>query len=161
MPRVVLGVDASTQSTKVEARDVDSGRLIGTGAAPHRPTTPPVSEQQPEDWWSALVAACAQLPEAVRRDVVAMSAAGQQHGLVLLDERDHVLRPAKLWNDTTSAEQAARLVDAIGADAWASSVGSAWARATDADRATAASAAAEKRRRDMRCSEVRFPVLEL
>ena len=124
MPQVVLGVDSSTQSTKVEARELDSGRLIGAGTAPHPPTTPPVSEQHPDDWWSALVAACAQLPEAARRDVVAISVAGQQHGLVLLDERDIVLRPAKLWNDTTSANQAARLVAAIGAEAWARSVGS-------------------------------------
>jgi xylulokinase len=34
------------------------------------------------------------------------------------------VRPAKLWNDTESAPQAARLVEAIGAQAWAEATGS-------------------------------------
>ena len=106
---IVLGVDSSTQSTKVEARDAESGRVVATGTGKHPPTTPPVSEQDPRAWWDALVAAVRQLGEH-RNDVVAMSVAGQQHGLVLLDAADEPVRPAKLWNDTTSAPQAERLV---------------------------------------------------
>ncbi len=121
---VVLGVDSSTQSTKVEARDVESGRVLGSGSAPHPPTTPPVSEQDPAAWWDALVAATQTLDANVRGDVVAISVAGQQHGLVLLDETGQAVRPAKLWNDTTSAEQAARLVASLGAEWWAKATGS-------------------------------------
>ena len=54
---LVLGVDSSTQTTKVELRDADSGELVGHGRAPHPPTTPPRSEQDPEAWWDALRAA--------------------------------------------------------------------------------------------------------
>ena len=42
---LVAGVDSSTQSCKVEVRDVETGVLVGSGRAPHPPTEPPVSEQ--------------------------------------------------------------------------------------------------------------------
>jgi xylulokinase len=44
--------------------------------------------------------------------------------LVVLDEDDRVLRSAKLWNDTTSSTQAEKLVRDLGAEAWATRVGS-------------------------------------
>ena len=44
---LVLGVDSSTQSTKVEMRDADTGELIGSGRASHPATFPPRSEQDP------------------------------------------------------------------------------------------------------------------
>ncbi len=120
---LVLGVDSSTQSTKVEARDIATGKVVIRGNAAHPPTTPPRSEQDPVAWWAALTEAIAQLGEH-RSDVVAISVAGQQHGLVLLDAAGDALRPAKLWNDTTSAPQADRLVEAFGAERWATAIGS-------------------------------------
>jgi len=119
---VVLGVDSSTQSVKVEARDVVTGEVVATGTARHPATTPPVSEQDPRSWWDALVAAVAQLGDA-RRRVVAISVAGQQHGCALLDADGDPVRPAKLWNDTTSAPEAADLVERLGADTWAEKTG--------------------------------------
>ena len=121
--QLVVGVDSSTQSTKVEARDLETGAVVATGTAHHPPTTPPVSEQDPAAWWAALVEAFEHLGDH-RRDVVAVSVAGQQHGLVVLDEAGAPLRPAKLWNDTTSAPQAERIVSALGADRWAAATGS-------------------------------------
>lgn len=121
--KLVLGADSSTQSVKVEARAADTGELIATGRASHPPTTPPVSEQDPQAWWEAFSDAVSQLGDA-RKDVVAVSIAGQQHGLVLLDANDDPLRPAKLWNDTTSAPNADRLVEARGAQWWADTTGS-------------------------------------
>ena len=118
----VIGIDSSTQSTKAELRDVDTGALIATGRSAHPPTNPPVSEQEPTAWWDALVDAVGQLGE-YRRDVVAISVAGQQHGMVLLDHDDNSLRPAKLWNDTTSASNAAQLVAELGVDWWIASAG--------------------------------------
>jgi xylulokinase len=120
---LVLGVDSSTQSTKVEARQLESGAVVATGSAKHPVTSPPVSEQDPEAWWQALASTIEQLGDH-RRDVVAISVAGQQHGLVLLDDHDRPVRPAKLWNDTTSAPQAQRLVEHFGAAVWADATGS-------------------------------------
>jgi len=120
---LILGVDSSTQSTKVEARRLDTGAVVARGSAPHPPTWPPVSEQDPRVWCDALVAACTSLPADVRSAVVAISVGGQQHGLVLLDGEGEPVRPAKLWNDTTSAPQADALVAALSAARWAEAVG--------------------------------------
>jgi xylulokinase len=121
---LVLGVDSSTQATKVEVRDLDTGELVGQGRAPHPATTPPRSEQDPEAWWRALGdarAACHHGDE-----VSAMSVASQQHGLVVTDAGGRPLRPAKLWNDTESAPDAAWLRDQLpdGPVAWAEACGS-------------------------------------
>jgi xylulokinase len=121
---LVVGVDSSTQSVKVELCSIDTGEVVATATARHPATTPPVSEQDPRAWWTALVEACAGVPDEMRRDVVAISVAGQQHGLVLLDADEQPVRPAKLWNDTTSAPEAERLVAAFGAARWAELVGS-------------------------------------
>ena len=122
--RYVLGVDSSTQSCKVEVRDLDSGRVVATGASRHPPTSPPISEQDPLAWWSALVSSCAALPRQIRAEIGAISVAGQQHGLVLLDADGSPVRAAKLWNDTTSAPQADAMVAALGSERWAELIGS-------------------------------------
>jgi xylulokinase len=120
---LVAGVDSSTSATKVEVRDLDSGRVVGRGAAPHPATQPPRSEQEPAAWWSAFESAHA---EAGAPALAAISVAGQQHGMVPLDEQRHVIRPAKLWNDTESAPDAAWLIDQLpgGRQAWADACGS-------------------------------------
>jgi xylulokinase len=135
----VAGVDSSTQSTKVEIRDLDSGEIVGTGSAPHPAVTPPVSEQDPQTWWDAFEIAwgqaVAQLPgDAGMSSIAAISVAGQQHGMVALDADDRPVHPAKLWNDTESAPDAGWLLaqlaahdgdeDDDGAAAWAEAVGS-------------------------------------
>lgn len=121
---LVAGVDSSTSACKVEVRDVDSGALVGSGRAAHPPTTPPRSEQDPAEWWRAFEAACAQAGVFGSNRPDAIAVAGQQHGMVALGRAGQVLRPAKLWNDTESAADADALVEAIGAEAWASACGS-------------------------------------
>lgn len=121
--RLVAGVDSSTQSTKVEVRDLENGAVVARGSAAHTPTTPPRSEQHPQTWWDAFEAAWAQ---AGSPQVEAISVAGQQHGMVALDDSLEVIRAAKLWNDTESAADAGWLVKQLpgGAGEWASAVGS-------------------------------------
>lgn len=123
---LVAGVDSSTSACKLEVRDADTGELVAAGRAPHPPTTPPRSEQDPRDWRNAFDTACAQAGVPDRHHVSAIAVGGQQHGLVVLDDDGNVLRPAKLWNDTESAEDAAMLVAALadGARAWAAACGS-------------------------------------
>ncbi|HEY5108889.1 MAG TPA: xylulokinase [Acidimicrobiales bacterium] len=121
---LVLGVDSSTQSTKVELRDAEDGTLVGAARAPHPDVHPPCSEQDPEAWWEALCLAAAEATADGAHEVAAISVAAQQHGMVLLGGDGSVLRPAKLWNDTESAPEAADLVARLGAAAWASRAGS-------------------------------------
>ncbi len=120
--RLVAGVDSSTQSTKVEVRDLDTGAVVARGSAPHAATTPPRSEQDPQGWWAAFETAWATVGSP---HVEALSVAGQQHGMVVLDEARTVIRPAKLWNDTESAPDAGWLLKQLaGPAAWAAAVGS-------------------------------------
>lgn len=123
-----LGVDCSTTATKVEVRDTESGSLVTSGTAPHPRTVPPRCEQEPTAWWEALVAATKEAfagREVLARSVEAVAVAAQQHGLVVLDEGRRALRPAKLWNDTESAPDAAWLVERLGGPAaWAEACGS-------------------------------------
>ncbi|MGB7240294.1 MAG: FGGY family carbohydrate kinase [Rhodococcus sp. (in: high G+C Gram-positive bacteria)] len=123
--RVVVGIDSSTQSCKAEVRDAESGELVASGSAPHTPAFPPCSEQQPTSWWDALVLAVrAALDTAGETEVAAIGVAAQCHGLVLLGADEKPLRPAKLWNDTTGAEQLSKLVETIGGPAWVRRIGS-------------------------------------
>lgn len=123
---LVMGVDSSTSACKVEVRDADTGAVVASGRAPHPATTPPRSEQHPRDWWQAFEDACAQAGVPDRHQVGAVSVAGQQHGLVVLDADGEVLRPAKLWNDTESAPDAGWLIGQLdgGAADWAAASGS-------------------------------------
>src|SRR4051794_4225554 len=121
---LVAGVDSSTSGCKVEVRDADSGELVASGRAPHPPTTPPCSEQHPRDWWTAFEAASAEAGVFGRNRPAAIAVAGQQHGLVVLDDSGEVLRPAKLWNDTESAADADALVAELGAACWTEACGS-------------------------------------
>lgn len=119
---LVAGVDCSTQATKVVIVDADSGEVVATGRADHEVHTGDgASESHPDTWWEALGSALAQTGRA--GDVAAISVGGQQHGLVLRDDHDRPVRPAPLWNDTRSADDATMLTDAFGAQWWAETVG--------------------------------------
>lgn len=120
---LVAGVDASTQSTKVVVVDADTGTVVALGRAPHTVTgTGGARETDPEVWWQALRDALLQTGRAA--EIAAISVAGQQHGLVVLDGAGRPLRPAKLWNDTESAEDARRMIaDFGGASWWAERIG--------------------------------------
>ncbi|MEO7235584.1 MAG: xylulokinase [Lapillicoccus sp.] len=116
-PDLVAGVDSSTQSTKVVVCEADTGRVVREGRAPH----PEGTEVDPAAWWAAYQEATGGgLLDGVR----AIAVAGQQHGLVVLDEQRRVVRKALLWNDTRSAGAAADLVRELGGpQAWADAVG--------------------------------------
>jgi xylulokinase len=120
---VVLGVDSSTQSTKVLAVDAGSGAVLAAGQAPHTVSAGAGRETDPEVWWTALRVALTQLGEYAAR-AEAVSVGGQQHGLVVLDGAGRPLRPALLWNDVRSAPQAEALVARYGAGWWARRFGS-------------------------------------
>ncbi|HWU45346.1 MAG TPA: FGGY family carbohydrate kinase [Humibacter sp.] len=114
---LVAGVDSSTQSCKVVIRDLETGALVRSGRAGH----PEGTEVDPAAWWRALGAA---IDDAGGLDeVAAVSVAGQQHGMVVLDAAGRVIRPALLWNDTRSAQAARDLIAEVGATAFAERTG--------------------------------------
>jgi xylulokinase len=116
--RLVAGVDSSTQSCKVVVVDADTGDILREGRAAH----PEGTEVAVEAWEAALDEACA--AAGGLDDVSAVSVAGQQHGMVCLDEQGSVVRPALLWNDTRSAAAAVDLTRELGGPReWADAVG--------------------------------------
>jgi xylulokinase len=151
MSPLVVGVDCSTQATKVLAVDSHTGEVVSVGRAPHEVSgAGGARETDPEQWWDALRLALAETGRA--GEVDAISVAGQQHGLVVTGSDGRPLRPAILWNDTRSAVQAAELRAALGGpDWWAEQIGVvpvpsftatrwAWLRAHEPDAAAAAAA---------------------
>lgn len=110
-----LGIDIGTSAVKLS---LISDRLtqIGEAQAALGVSTPKPywSEQEPEDWWRALVAASASLRD--RHDlsgVKAIGLSGQMHGAVLLDAAGTVIRPAILWNDGRSHAECADLAQRL------------------------------------------------
>ena len=106
-------------------RDADTGVLVRSGMAFHRTGT----TVNPAVWVRAF-------DEAVQQaggleDICAISVAGQQHGLVTLDENGEVVRDAVLWNDTSAGADAKDLItelgrgdDTAGRKAWVAKTGS-------------------------------------
>jgi xylulokinase len=114
----VVGVDVSTTATKAVVVN-EAGAVVGAGTAEYDFDVPQPgwSEQDPSLWWSGT---CRAIPQALQaaaisgRDVAAVGLTGQMHGLVLLDERDAVLRPAILWNDQRTGPECDLIRDAVG-----------------------------------------------
>lgn len=116
-PACFLGIDCGTQSTKAVLVDAETGHACGVAAAPHRLDLRPdgTSEQDPLDWVDAAVTAVRTVLAEVRpAEVRGIGVSGQQHGLVALDAAGSPVRPAKLWNDTTSGPECGLLTDALG-----------------------------------------------
>jgi xylulokinase len=102
--QIVLGIDSSTQSTKVVAVDLESGAEIAESRTPHTGA----DVQDPRDWWVALGTSIAAL-DLTACEVAGLAVGGQQHGLVTLDRAGEPVRPAPLWNNLDSAVDAERL----------------------------------------------------
>jgi xylulokinase len=119
----VLGVDSGTQGTKVLVVEAETGRVLGRGAAPHALVPglkPGENEQDPRVWVAALEQALGIALAEAKIDpglVAALGVSGQQHGFVPLDQDGAPVRPAKLWNDTSTVEETEALVAALGGPA--------------------------------------------
>jgi D-xylulose kinase len=116
MRRAYLGIDCGTQSTKVVARDAEDGAVLAVGRAPHGivERDDGTREQDPAWWIDALVVAAREALRETSVDIAGVGVSAQQHGLVCLDARDRPVRPAKLWNDTTTVRECVELTEALG-----------------------------------------------
>jgi xylulokinase len=101
-----LGLDLGTSSCKARIIDVSGQSVsIAHSAYPtHRPQNG-WAEQNPSDWWEAVVSCLAQLREHLPA-IQSMALTSAAHIAVLLDAQDRVLRPAILWNDQRAAQEA-------------------------------------------------------
>jgi sugar (pentulose or hexulose) kinase len=103
---LVVGIDSSTTSTKAIAWDRE-GRAVAEGRAPVPMRSPRGGwfEQEPEDWWAALVASLRDLGAGVALGrIAALSISNQRETVGFLDEAGRSVRPAMLWLDERSRE---------------------------------------------------------
>ena len=111
----LLGLDIGTSGTKAlllsESHEGGGGgAVLATAEAPHPISTPRPgwSEQDPENWWQACIAATAavlQKAGIAGKSVRGVGLSGQMHGSVFLGEGTRALRPALLWNDQRTAAE--------------------------------------------------------
>ncbi|MDQ3671817.1 MAG: xylulokinase [Actinomycetota bacterium] len=108
---VLVGLDVGTTGVKAIAI-TPTGEVVSSAAATYPLSTPQPgwSEQDPEDWVGASRGALARL----RVDAPRVGLSGQMHGLVCLDKRDRVLRPAILWNDQRTGAECTEIEERIG-----------------------------------------------
>lgn len=113
MTPLLLGLDIGTTSAKAAIADIQ-GEVLWTASAAYGYDTPRPgwAEQDPDDWWSAAIAAIhsllAQCPGA-RDRIAAVAVSGQGVAAALLGADGRPVRPAILWLDVRCATQAARL----------------------------------------------------
>lgn len=113
-----IGIDSGTQSVKAVALDLDSRRVIAEARAPHALIAGlPVGhmEQHPQEWADAMDRVILEVATKIDRSRVrGIGVSGQQHGFVPLDGDGNVIRPAKLWCDTSTAPECALITKKLG-----------------------------------------------
>ena len=111
-----IGIDLGTSAVKLLLMK-GNGEIVKivTKEYPLYFPKPGWSEQNPEDWFVKTMEGLGELiKDCDRSKIAGISFGGQMHGLVALDEKDEVIRPAILWNDGRTAKETAFLNEVIG-----------------------------------------------
>lgn len=113
-----IGIDLGTSAVKLLLMDgTGEIRKIVSREYPLYFPQPGWSEQNPQDWYGAVAEGIRELISDVdAAQVAGISLGGQMHGLVILDDKDTVIRPAILWNDGRTVKECAYLNEQIGRD---------------------------------------------
>jgi xylulokinase len=116
----LLGIDIGTSGTKTVVFN-ELGVVIASSTMEY-PLYQPKNgwaEQDPEDWWKAVVkgitavlAGNAIKPEEIK----GIGLSGQMHGLVMLDKEGNVLRHSIIWCDQRTARECNQITDKVGYD---------------------------------------------
>lgn len=120
MRTLLLGIDSGTQSTKVLVVDARDGKVLAAAAQEYdliANLPPGAKEQHPHTWRDATASAIRRAlrqAKAVAAEVKAIGVSGQQHGFVPLDAKGEVIRPAKLWCDTSTATECEEIMSRVG-----------------------------------------------
>lgn len=116
VPGRFLGLDVGTQGTKAVL--IGDGRILARASRSYgllEGLPVGAAEQHPDTWVEAVRALVKELlGSGDAGAITAVGVSGQQHGFVPLAEDGTVLRPAKLWCDTSTSAQAAELSTQLG-----------------------------------------------
>lgn len=115
-----LGLDVGTQGAKGVVVDAERSAVVARASSAYgliEGLPPGAAEQHPDTWARALREIAAALRDRLGPaldSLAGIGVSGQQHGLVVLDARGEVVRPAKLWCDTSTAAEADELSRELG-----------------------------------------------
>lgn len=120
---LLLGIDIGTSSVKVSVIDAHTRLCIASGKFPEDTESgiisiqPGWAEQSPDMWWQHVKKAILQANAAGTynaADIGAIGIAYQMHGLVLVDQQQHVLRNSIIWCDSRAVEIGNKAAQTIG-----------------------------------------------
>jgi xylulokinase len=120
MRELLIGIDSGTQSTKALVVDSRDGKVLASASQEYdliADLPPGAKEQHPHTWREAAASAIRRAlrkAKATAGEVKAIGVSGQQHGFVPLDKNDEVIRPAKLWCDTSTIAECDQITQALG-----------------------------------------------
>ena len=105
MKELILGIDIGTSACKLAVFHREKGLV--TAVTETYPTYYPENgwaEQDPEDWWNAVLRGLTRLFDAGIRaeEIAVIGVDGQSWGPVFLDEKGEVLTRTPIWQDTRS-----------------------------------------------------------
>lgn len=102
-----IGIDLGTSAVKLLLMEADGTvKNIISKEYPLYFPHPGWAEQNPTDWYEQTIQGLKELLDGYDKSQVAgISFGGQMHGLVILDEKDEVIRPAILWNDGRTTKE--------------------------------------------------------
>ena len=113
-----LGIDLGTQSVRALAVGA-SGAILGQGS--HALTSRREGqrhEQDPEEWWRAVVAACrAAIQGLAPGSICGVAVDGTSGTILLVDAPGRATTPGLMYDDARASEQA-RLVNEVGEKVW-------------------------------------------
>ncbi|MGA2172451.1 MAG: FGGY family carbohydrate kinase [Sedimentisphaerales bacterium] len=119
---LLLGYDVGSSSIKATLMDAQTGKVLAAAAVPDREMEIIAkrsgwAEQHPETWWENVIAATQKIKAMTNfdaRDVRGIGISYQMHGLVVVDKKQEVLRPAIIWCDSRAVEIGQKALKGIG-----------------------------------------------
>lgn len=122
--KYLLGIDVGTSATKTVLFD-EQGTVIASASRAY-PLLQPQNgwaEQNPQDWRDAVLATIGEVTKksrAQKEDILGIGISGQMHGLVMLDEKGEVIRPAIIWCDQRTGDEVEDMLKLMPRERWIS-----------------------------------------
>ncbi len=116
--KYAIGIDLGTSGTKTVLFDREGNVIISkTIEYPMYQPKNGYAEQDPADWYNAAVNTvkyCVTQSGVDPKDIVGVGISGQMHGLVMLDEKNDVIRKSIIWCDQRTADEVEQLNREVG-----------------------------------------------
>lgn len=116
--KYLIGIDVGTSSTKTVLFD-DKLNVIKEASKEYELYQPKNgwAEQNPSDWSNAVICTLKEIIKDIEKEhILAIGLTGQMHGLVMLDEKNEVIRPAIIWADQRTSKECEEITKKIGYD---------------------------------------------